>query len=551
MNIRKKLAVAAAVVLPVSGMAVLGGLQLVASAGGPPILSCASLGSDSANPLTGGITFDNQGQNGGPTGPGTAGLDLGAGLQISGSAPVTTTDPIAMPLNTNIVQLGTEAIAGQTLSIAGQNFTIVSDSAPNIGVANAKTNIETAIVTPDPSVAIAKKATVTINPSTTGTYSTFSNTSVSDSTNTANVTVTSGTDFNTNTYNAVSDPTGDVGAPITVTYNSGAGGYVSPYTSSGDPTTVVSTYIKSVQTVSGVQSATIWAYNTPSGTPGTTDNSVQGPVASQFTDPVVVTVGSTAQATNSAATDYDLALSGCQSSLFTEAGVIYPNTATLQTPTGMANSDTGPGSALGLESGAKPITGATVAYPGDLPADYSWGDSGAHSTSVTFDSTKDYLCLKSPATPTSPDPCPDGLHIDEEGFIGGSATGGTYDTAKAAMTFGVGSMVVCTEAQALAIGPGNGTGSGIDSVAGANHIAPATSLADVGTESLEFCDGGPDSALTAAQPGSGAGQAAEGGVAGFIEVAGVEGNPNGGGGGFDGSPLAAIWEVSGDGTATL
>ena len=44
MNIRKKLAVAAAVALPVTGLVVLGGTQLSA-AGGPPILSCSSLGS--------------------------------------------------------------------------------------------------------------------------------------------------------------------------------------------------------------------------------------------------------------------------------------------------------------------------------------------------------------------------------------------------------------------------------------------------------------------------------------------------------------------------
>ncbi len=503
-------------------------------------MSCASIGSDPANPLTGGITFDNT------SGPGTAGLALGAGLATTNQTAV---DELAGVAGTNVVELGGEAIAGQELQLpSGQNTWVVSDAPTEtgtIGVANAK-NFETAIISPAVTTPFAKKGTVTIDTSSSTPYETYDNTSVASG---SDVVTATSADFNTSVYNPVSDPTGDVGAPVTVTYDDTAAvGNYSPFAPPQDHIVIWSTYIESV---SG-DTATIYGYGAPAGTTTTggtngagvagTGNSTASAADSQVTDPVVVTVGATSQPTNTVATDYDLAMTACASSLSADAGVIYPNNVTLTTPTGGANTDTGPSSAIALEASAQAINAASVNYPASLPAGYSWGDSGADTTGLSFTSTKDELCLKSACG---------ALHEDQEGFVDGAATG-IYPTTKASMTFGVTSMVVCTEAQVAAIGTGSG-GTGVDSVAGPNHVPAAANSSDVGTVALEYCDGGPDSALTAAPAdvGGGGGVASAGGQAGFYEVAGVEGNSLAGGGGFDGTPLAAIWEVSGDGHATL
>jgi len=549
MNIRKKLAVAAAVVLPLSGLAILGGVQLV-SAGGPPILSCAALGSDPANALTGGITFDNQGQNSGPTGAGTAGLALGAGLATTNQTAV---DELAGNVGTNVLELGGQAIAGQELQLPnGQNTWVVGDASTvtgAIGVANAK-NFETVIISPAVQApAFAKKGNVTIDTSTSTPYSTYNNASVTSG---SDVVTATSADFNTSIYNPVSDPTGDVGAPVTVTYDDTAAvGNYSPFAPPGGSVVLWSTYIESVVG----DTATVFGYGPPAGTTTTggkynkglagTGNSTAAAADSQAsgTVPVVVTVGQTSQPTNTVATDYDFAMTSCASSLQADAGVIFPNNVTLTTPTGVANVDTGPSAAISLEASAQPIHAATVSYPPSLPAGYSWGDSGADTTGVSFTSTKDILCVQSGGCGA--------IQQDQESFADGVATG-IYSTAKASMLFGVTSMVVCTEAQTAAIGTGSG-GTGIDSVAGPNHVPAAANAGDVGTVSLEYCDGGPDSALTAAPAidGGGGGVTSAGGNSGFAEVAGVEGAPLNGGGGFDGSPLAAIWEVSGSGHAVL
>ncbi len=153
MNIRRKLAVAAAVTLPVTGLVVVGGAQ-VASAGGPPILQCASLGSDSGS--TGGVTFDANGA-GGLTGPGTAGLDLGAGLSASA---VSSVDEDALAVGTNVLVLPNEAIAGQTLTLGTapntQTVTVVADSTAKVGVAGLK-NFETAIISPASTLVVAEE----------------------------------------------------------------------------------------------------------------------------------------------------------------------------------------------------------------------------------------------------------------------------------------------------------------------------------------------------------------------------------------------------------
>jgi trimeric autotransporter adhesin len=491
MNIRKRLAVAAAIVLPATGLAVIGGTQF-ASAGGPPVLSCADLGADAAN-ATGGVTFDTG------TGPGTAGLDLGASLS---STAVTSLDEDALTVGQNVAVLPNEAIAGQTLSLSdGQTVTVVSDTDAHTGVASTK-NYETATFTPAATSAMAKHAAITINPSTTGSYQTYTNTTASSSS--AIITATSG------------DFTGDLNMPVDVSYfDSSEGGYYSPFSPPQSPASpaVVAAYISNVG--AGGTTATITQYEAPSGFTAATET-----IDSQISGAVVVTVGSTAQATGTVGTDYDLALTNCASTLHTDAGVIYPNNVTL-TNTGPVSN---PSSALALEAGVKPIDNADINFPGALPSGYSWGDGGEDTATVSFDSTKDTL----------------NLSTDAETFVDGVVpTGDPYATAKASMDFGVGTMVVCTDAQLQAIGTGNGSGSGIDhsSIPAATNTGTATTAGSVGNRALQYCDGGTSSALSSS--------------AAFDELAVVEADPNAQAAGSDGTGLGAIWQVGGSGTAIL
>jgi len=490
MNIRKRLAVAAAIVLPATGLAVIGGTQL-ASAGGPPVLSCANLAADSN--ATGGVTFDTG------SGPGTAGLDLGASLS---SSTVTTLDEDALAVGQNVVVLPAEAIAGQQLNLSdGQTVTVVSDTDAHTGVASTK-DLETATITPAATSAMAKHAAVTINPSTTGSYQTYTNTTASSTS--AIITATTG------------DFTGDLNMPVSVSYNDvSEGGYFSPFSPPQSPASpaVVASYISNVGP--GGTTATITQYEAPSGFTASTET-----IDSQISGAVVVTVGSTAQATGTVGTDYDLALTGCASTLHTDAGVIYPNNVTL-TNTGPVSN---PSSALALEGAVQPINGADINFPSGLPSGYSWGDGGESTATVSFDSTKDAL----------------NLSTDQETFVDGVVpTGDPYATAKASMAFGVGSMVVCTDAQLQAIGSGNGSGSGIDhsSIPASTNTGSATTAGSVGNRALQYCDGGTSSALTPAEA--------------FDELAVVEADPNAQAAGSDGTGLGAIWQVGGSGTAIL
>ena len=495
MNIRKRLALVAAITLPVSGLVVLGGAEVASAAA--PVLSCASLGADSN--ATGGVTFDTG------TGPGTAGLDLGA--SISSSA-VTSLDENAMALGSDVVTLPNEAISGQTLTLANsQVVTVVSDTFAHTGVASTK-DFETAVVTPAASSAIAKKAAVTINPSTTGTYQTYSNATIANGSATV---VASGADF-----------TGDAGLPVTVTFLDGANGYDSVFSPESSPASpaIVSTAIASV--TGGGDDAVIEGWESPTGVPLQSTELATVPSRATGTVPVVVTVGSTAQATGTVGTDYDLALTGCGSSLKADAGVIYPNNVTVTNDGPVSNSS----SAVSLEAGVKPIDNANINFPSGLPAGYTWGGTGNPSTAtVSFDSTKDAI----------------NLSTDAETFVDGVVPStDPYATAKASMTFGVGSMVVCTDAQLEAIGPGNGTSQGgVDhsSIPAATNTGTATTAGSVGARALQYCDGGTSSAI-----GSGAA---------FDELAIEEADPNAGAAGSDGTGLGAIWQVGGTGSAIL
>jgi len=381
--------------------------------------------------------------------------------------------------------------------------TVVSDTTAHTGVASSK-NLETVTFAPSATSVMAKHAALTINASTTGTYETYNNTTASSS---SAVITASGADF-----------TGDVGMPVTVSYDDvSEGGYYSPFSPPQSPPSpaVVASYISAVG--GGGDTATISQYEKP--TTGVYTDPTET-INSQFSGAVVVTVGSPTQATGTVGTDYDLALTNCESSLHADAGVIYPNNVTV-TNTGPVSN---PSSALALEAGVQPINDADINFPGALPSGYSWGDGGEDTAQVSFDSSKDAL----------------NLSTDAETFVDGTVPAtDPYTTSKASMSFGVGTMVVCTDAQLQAIGTGNGVGSGIDhsAIPAATSTGLATTAGSVGAQALKYCDGGTSSAISPS--------------AAFDELAVVEADPNAQAAGSDGTGVAAIWQVGGSGTAIL
>lgn len=502
MNIRTKLAVAAAVALPVSGLAVVGGgVFQAASAGGPPTLSCSSVGADPAN-TTGGVTFDNG------SGPATGALDLGASINTTG---LSTIDEDGLAIGQNVVVMPAEAIAGQTLTLANsQVVTVVSDTTQKLGVAGAK-NFETATFAPAATSVIAKKSAVTINPSTTGSYSTLN----------SGLSVTSGSPVVTATASGTFT-NADVGQPVQVTFNDTEdSGYYSPFSYPSDLATPTQT-AQFISAVNGTGTeATISEYETPVGETAATESA-----NSEVSDPVVVTIGSTSQSTNTVGTDYDFALTGCAIPVLSnEAGVIYPTNVTFTNNGPVSN----PSSALALEGSPQQINNANINFPNSatLPSGYAWGDGGEDSATVSFDSTKDSL----------------NLGTDTESFVDGVVpSGDPYTTSKASLSFGVGSLVLCTTGQLQAIGTGNGShlpGSGIDdsSIAAATSTGSATTVKSVAYQELHYCDGGIDSAIS--------------GASAFGELAVVEADPNGGGAGSDGTGLGALIEIGGSGSAIL
>jgi hypothetical protein len=344
---------------------------------------------------------------------------------------------------------------------------------------------------------------VTIAPSTTGSYQTYANATIANGSATV---VASGADF-----------TGDTNEPVSVSFLDGANGYDSPFSPESNPQSPapVGLYISSV--TGGGDDAVIGDWTAPTGVPLQSAKNTTVDSVATGTVPVVVTVGSTSQTTGTVGTDYDLAMTNCGSSLKAEPGVIYPNNVTFENDGPVAN----PSAAVALEAGVQPINNANINFPASLPSGYSWGDGGESTATVSFDSTKDAINLTS----------------DAETFIDGVVpSGDPYATAKASMDFGVGSMVVCTDAQLQAIGTGSG-GSGIDhsSIPAATNTGTATTAGSVGNRALQYCDGGTSSALTS--------------TAAFDELAIEEADPNAAAAGSDGTGLGAIWQVGGGGSA--
>ena len=333
MNIRKKLAVAAAVALPASGLIVLGGVSPFVSAGGPPVLQCSSLGNDPAN-ATGGVTFDDTADTSIPvntsTGSGTVGLALDAGLSPDPSVggPTGPVDESALPVGVagvpQVMVITAQAIAGQQILLGdGITVTVISDSNKLLGLPSAK-NFETAQVTPNVGVgatALAKKAAITIEPTVTPVtpYSTFSGTVSNGS---ATVTTSTPEFDTTHTYNPATGafPLAQ-GSPVSVFYyDTTDTEYVSPFSLPEDHTPTSPVLVAAeILSVTDSTHAVIGQFQLPTGSTAVAPSAI----TSETSGSVVVTAGMTNTATAPAvATDYDLAFTGCASSLHADVGVI-------------------------------------------------------------------------------------------------------------------------------------------------------------------------------------------------------------------------------------
>ena len=117
------------------------------------------------------MTFDNG------SGPGTAGLALGAGLSTSAVTRPWTRTPW-QSVTTRWSSPPRPSRVRRLLCANSQVVTVVADSTRQVGVASVK-NLETVVFTPAATSAIAKKTAITINPTTNGTYHTYNDTTVS------------------------------------------------------------------------------------------------------------------------------------------------------------------------------------------------------------------------------------------------------------------------------------------------------------------------------------------------------------------------------------
>jgi hypothetical protein len=122
--IRKKIAIIAAASLPLTGVALFGGIQ-AASAGGGPLLTCTALAPAAAAGPAGGVSFTDSSNN-------LTGISLSSNNAQTAALVVgitTTTGLSTITINKGVVQ-------GQTLTVAGFSNTAVvaSDVQPGAGV---------------------------------------------------------------------------------------------------------------------------------------------------------------------------------------------------------------------------------------------------------------------------------------------------------------------------------------------------------------------------------------------------------------------------------
>ena len=396
MNIRKKLAVLAAVALPLSGLAVLGGVQ-AASVGGPPVLTCPNVQPDPnpGTPGAGGTTFDNGG------GPGSAGMYISANAGGAGVLAANASN------GATSIKITTLAIAGETLTIAGGYgpFTVTGDST-TLGQPVSLGYPETADITPTlngiPLVhgvgtLKAKITGVTVAPT-----STTSNRTVNDG-------VLSGTDLQSAT---AAFTAGDVGQPV-----SGSHSGTSIFPGGGPPVTIA--------TYNSATDVTLSSAATYGGGGAT------------------VTIGDDQFAPATVTGDFDFQASGCQAipyALF--QGVFTPTSATLTGQNaGIANS------AIALEANPSALN-LTATYPA---IGAGWCDNGGApscatqpTTTIGFNSAKynKFILLENSYT-----------------YAGGAAVG-DYHTTKATFGLAANGMVACTVAQLQAITYGTGADAG-------------------------------------------------------------------------------------------
>lgn len=146
MQVRKKLALVAAAALPLTGIAVFGGIQ-AANAGGGPLLECPN--------LSGTLTFNN-----GATGEYLNAGSGGTGELAVGAAAGATTIDVANGKGSTA-----SALEDQTLTIAGATYTATAESTTPSGETYNQITI-----TPGLAAAEKAKTAVTVNPTTTTAY---------------------------------------------------------------------------------------------------------------------------------------------------------------------------------------------------------------------------------------------------------------------------------------------------------------------------------------------------------------------------------------------
>ena len=423
----------------------------MASAGGPPVLTCPQIQPDpNAAGNTGGTTFDDG------SGPGSAGMYLSANAGGSGVLAATAYQ------GATSIKLTTLAISGETLTVANAagTYTVTNESNA-LGQPVSLGYPATVAITPNLDITTppvhgiqllkAKITAVTVNPTVT-----TPNRSVNDG-------VVSGTDLQSATANFTG---ADVGQPVT-----GSNGGSSIFPSGGPPVTI--------QAVNSTTDVTLSSAATYSG------------------GGVVLTIGQDQYAPAMLTGDFDFQATQCQAipyALF--QGVYTPTSATLQGQNaGIANS------AISLEYPPSQLS-VNVTYPA---IGAGWCDYGGApgcdtqpTTSITWAIAKDRKFV---------------LLQNSYLYLGGAATG-DYHTLKSTMGLAANGMVTCTVGQLQAIASGTG---------------PDAGSVPQGSSALLYCDGGPDSPVSAS--------------AALTNLITLELNPQANVYGSDGTSLAGIWQV--------
>lgn len=446
MDVRRKFALAVAVLLPLGGLAALGGLGAVASAGGSgPVLTCTSVGPGSGD--TGGETF---------SGP-SAGVFADAYNGVpTGKATAETSSTWSE--GTNTVELDMLVVTGETFSIpaadtasgSGDNtFTVTSTRYSGSLLPTYPTTVT---VVPALELAssfsadghdkpLAPKTAITVHPTTATPYQTEDN-----------ITFASGSDTVTFPTSDDADLSGITFAPIIGDLPGGLPG------SGNDP----------------VPPDTYFTY-AGAGTGQLVNDTGTGSGEAFATGTGTAVIGFTDFTSDSETPEFNLAATGCSTT--DVAGYVAPTEATITGSSGAIQN-----SAFALE--AAPAGAAlNVSYPA-LPAGYG-DDGGTGGTALS--TTLDFAAGKSSAYYLSGGP---GGCSNCDAFADGTATG-DYATTAGELSWS-GTPVFCTDAQLQAID----SGTGIDAAPGPNHV-------DQDANPLEVCDQTISDALTAGSPSFG------------------------------------------------